>query len=106
MNTNGMRSPKKQKQRVNHSSGEPSLNAEDGRVGSEASSWNSRNAAEADAPHLPSAACAGSRTNEPPDHSRTLKIENDDPRTALPLPIKQRATHSSGKPARVLARPF
>ncbi len=45
--------PRKQKQRVPHSSGEPSLNAEDGRVGSEASSRNARSAAEAGAPHLP-----------------------------------------------------
>ncbi len=72
--TQGPRSPKKQKQRVNHSRGEPSLNAEDG-------GWGRKNAEEklmllarVLAPHLPSGACADSRTNE---RTRTLKNTQD-----------------------------
>ncbi len=90
--------PKKQKQRVNHSRGERARNAEDARVGSEASSRNARSAAEAGAPHLPSAACADSRTNEP---TRSLKNTQDRTRRpkerAPPKKQKQHVPHSSGE---------
>ncbi len=86
--TQGPRSPEKQKQRVNYSRGEPERNAEDGRVGSEAFSGSMRDAAEAGAPHLPSAACAEQERTRHPDRSRQPTSNHEHKRNAQPSPNK------------------